>query len=237
MTSCATVIKCLAKPRRPQARHRSAISGIARIMPSDHLEHQRVVAHRAGHRADMVDRNCTRAAPGGRSTSVAAGTAKRVPRRDHRAIGLRKEARGPTFAKPSSLPTLSAGGDWIRTSRDCLYHTLQEGRPRVHRPQLDWRRAQSPGDFVSAERLPISSGQPVAHFDFKRPRTGSSLTPPGGEWIRTIGPAEKEMAVERLPWPTIVVSRDDLCLMTPSSLSVRDLPSATTRGLSQERDR
>jgi hypothetical protein len=38
-------------------------------------------------------------------------------------------------------------------------------------------------------------------------------------------------------WPTIVVSRDDLCLMTPSSLSVRDLPSATTRGLSQERDR
>jgi hypothetical protein len=29
------------------------------------------------------------------------------------------------------------------------------------------------------------------------------------------------------PRPTIVVSRDDLCLVTPSSLSVRNLPSAT----------
>ena len=44
---------------------------------------------------------------------------------------------------------------------------------------------------------------------------------------RTIGPAEKETAVERGPRPTIVVSRDDLCLMTPSSLSVRHLSSAT----------
>jgi hypothetical protein len=49
----------------------------------------------------------------------------------------------------------------------------------------------------------------------------------GGNRIRTIGPAEKETAVERGPQPTIVVSRDDLCLMTPSSLWVRHLPSAT----------
>jgi len=32
--------------------------------------------------------------------------------------------------------------------------------------------------------------------------------------MRTIGPAVKETAVERGPRPTIVVSRDDLCLMT-----------------------
>src|SRR6516225_7743459 len=44
--------------------------------------------------------------------------------------------------------------------------------------------------------------------------------------IASIGPAEKETAVERGP-AAIVVSRDDLCLMTPSSLSVRHLSSAT----------
>jgi len=49
----------------------------------------------------------------------------------------------------------------------------------------------------------------------------------GGNRIRTISPAEKETAVERGPAaPTIVVSRDDLCLMTPSSVSVRHLSSA-----------
>jgi hypothetical protein len=36
----------------------------------------------------------------------------------------------------------------------------------------------------------------------------------------------RKTAVERGPRPTIVVSRDDLCLMTPSSSSVRHLPSA-----------
>src|SRR6516225_7669390 len=42
----------------------------------------------------------------------------------------------------------------------------------------------------------------------------------GGNRIRTIASREA-------PRPTIVVSRDDLCLMTPSSLSVRHLSSAT----------
>jgi hypothetical protein len=36
----------------------------------------------------------------------------------------------------------------------------------------------------------------------------------GGRWIRTIGPAVKETAWRSGPRPTIVVSRDDLCLMT-----------------------
>src|SRR5262249_25848602 len=49
----------------------------------------------------------------------------------------------------------------------------------------------------------------------------------GGSRIRTNGPAEKETAVREAPRPTIVVSRDDLCLMTPSNLSVRRPPSAT----------
>jgi hypothetical protein len=59
----------------------------------------------------------------------------------------------------------------------------------------------------------------------------------GGNRIRTIGPAEKETAVERGPRPTIVVSRDDLRLMTHpayrSGISLRQQP----RDLSQERDR
>ena len=40
---------------------------------------------------------------------------------------------------------------------------------------------------------------------------------------------EKETAVERGPQPTIVVSRDDLCLTTPSSLSVHRPPFDDSR--------
>src|SRR6516162_4266953 len=54
---------------------------------------------------------------------------------------------------------------------------------------------------------------------------------------RTIGRAEKETTVERGPRPTIVVSRDDLCLMTPSSLSSGISRRQQPRDLSQERDR
>ena len=49
----------------------------------------------------------------------------------------------------------------------------------------------------------------------------------GGNRIRTIGPAEKETAVESGPAADHRLSRDDLCLMTPSSLWVRHLSSAT----------
>src|SRR6516162_8663900 len=40
-------------------------------------------------------------------------------------------------------------------------------------------------------------------------------------------PPRKRRPSREAPRPTIVVSRDDLCLMTPSSLSVRHLSSAT----------
>src|SRR6516164_8821100 len=40
-------------------------------------------------------------------------------------------------------------------------------------------------------------------------------------------PPKKRRSSREAPRPTIVVSRDDLCLMTPSSLSVRHLSSAT----------
>src|SRR6516225_5219587 len=40
-------------------------------------------------------------------------------------------------------------------------------------------------------------------------------------------PPRKRQPSREAPRPTIVVSRDDLCLMTPSSLSVRHLSSAT----------
>ena len=40
-------------------------------------------------------------------------------------------------------------------------------------------------------------------------------------------PPRKRQPSREAPRPTIVVSRDDLCLMTPSSLSVRRLSSAT----------
>ena len=40
-------------------------------------------------------------------------------------------------------------------------------------------------------------------------------------------PPRKRRPSRAAPRPTIVVSRDDLCLMTPSSLSVRHLSSAT----------
>ena len=40
-------------------------------------------------------------------------------------------------------------------------------------------------------------------------------------------PPKKRQPSREAPRPTIVVSRDDLCLMTPSSLSVGHLPSAT----------
>jgi hypothetical protein len=59
----------------------------------------------------------------------------------------------------------------------------------------------------------------------------------GGRWIRTIGPAEKEMAVERRSvadhrrLARRPVFNDPIQLIGPGS------PSATTRGLSQERDR
>src|SRR6516225_4762332 len=62
---------------------------------------------------------------------------------------------------------------------------------------------------------------------FMSPDTEFARLCAGGNRIRTIGPAEKEMAVERGPAADIVVSRDHLCLMTPSSLSVRHLSSAT----------
>jgi hypothetical protein len=40
-------------------------SGVAPIMPGDHLEHERVVAHRARHRADIVERRRAARRPGG----------------------------------------------------------------------------------------------------------------------------------------------------------------------------
>ena len=43
-------------------------------------------------------------------------------------------------------------------------------------------------------------------------------------------PPRKRRPSREAPRPTIVVSRDDLCLMTPSSLSVRHLSSATAEG-------
>src|SRR6516165_2693595 len=62
---------------------------------------------------------------------------------------------------------------------------------------------------------------------FMSPDTEFARLCAGGNRIRTIGPAEKEMAVEKGPAADIVVSRDHLCLMTPSSLSLRHLSSAT----------
>src|SRR6516162_10749488 len=59
----------------------------------------------------------------------------------------------------------------------------------------------------------------------------------GGKWIRTIGSARRRRPWREIPRPTIVVSRDDLCLMTypayRSGISFRQQP----RDLSQERDR
>ena len=52
----------------------------------------------------------------------------------------------------------------------------------------------------------------------------------GGNRIRTIGPRRERDGRGEAPRPTIVASRDDLGLMTPSSLSVRHLPSATAEG-------
>jgi len=43
-------------------------------MPGDHLEHQRVVAHRAGHRADMVEEEGERRAAAA-AHEVISGTA------------------------------------------------------------------------------------------------------------------------------------------------------------------
>jgi hypothetical protein len=48
-----------------------------------------------------------------------------------------------------------------------------------------------------------------------------------GSGFEPLVPSRKRRPWREAPWPTIVVSREDLCLMTPSSLSVRDLPSAT----------
>jgi hypothetical protein len=63
------------------AKHRTVVgdrllgaSRIARIMPGDHLEHQRVVAHRAGHRADMVEEEGERRAAAA-AHEVISGTA------------------------------------------------------------------------------------------------------------------------------------------------------------------
>jgi hypothetical protein len=57
---------------------------------------------------------------------------------------------------------------------------------------------------------------------------GSSPAPPleGTEFEPSVPPRKRRRSREA-PRPIIVVSQDDLCLMTPSSASVRHLPSAT----------
>jgi hypothetical protein len=86
------------------AKHRTVVgdrlvgaSGIARIMPGDHLEHQRVVAHRAGHRAEMVEEEGERrdaAAADPAISGLHAGNAAHRGRILDRAAGVGAEASG-----------------------------------------------------------------------------------------------------------------------------------------------
>src|SRR6516165_7241550 len=101
-------------------------SGIAGIMSGDHLEHQRVVAHGAGHRADMVEREgerCDAAAADPAISRFHAGNAANRGRIADRAAGVgakrrRKEAGGEAgtaaarraAAEMIAVPRARAGG-------------------------------------------------------------------------------------------------------------------------------
>jgi len=77
-----------------------------------------------------------------------------------------------------------------------------------------------------AIRPPIGMIAPLAIRSRDLPRcSGSCDSPPEGTGFEPS--AENATAVERGPAADHLVSRDHLCLMTPSSLSVRNLSSAT----------
>src|SRR6266550_1093570 len=85
-----------------------------------------------------------------------------------------------------------------------------------------------------------AAGQAVHFAPAPQPRHCAAIVPDspleGTGFEPSVPPRKKG------PWraalrPTIVAARGDLCLMTPSSLSVRHLPSITAERRSQERDR
>src|SRR6516225_6198100 len=101
--------------------------------------------------------------------------------------------------RPAAAPT---GIDWTRLSAADLKEMGESGSPHKSDTRCSglWTRWQN-------------------RFATDSPLEGTGFEPSV--------PPRKRPPSREAPRPTIVVSRDDLCLMTPSSLSVRHLSSAT----------
>ena len=98
----------LAKHRPVVGYRLGGASGITRIMPGDHLEHQRVVARRAGHRPDVVEgegERCYAAAADPAIGRLHAGDAAHRGRVADRAAGVGAECGWEEAgARPAPLP-------------------------------------------------------------------------------------------------------------------------------------
>ena len=102
---------------------------------------------------------------------------------------------------------------------------------RVH-ADLAWREMDS-NFFVPRHESPaLIAEKPICRD--QQVRYDSPLE--GGGFEPSV-PPRKRRPWREAPRPTIVVSRDDLCLITLSSLSVLDLPLATAERPFAERDR